>query len=142
MVVLNRITRETLNNARSKQTKDDATQATSYLWSTSNKTSNAVGTFPSLLFLYSYFVLYFFRFAPIYYFTLCHDTPFCRRTYLIPISQLLEVNRQIKEMLVWGVIELDVMEYVSPLVTVGKKYGSRLLRVRLDTRYLNAIMCI
>lgn len=68
-----------------------------------------------------------------------HDySPFCVKSYPIPHAFRNEVDRQIKEMIEWGVIAPQQTEYVSPLVTVKKPDGS--VRVCLDARHLNARM--
>lgn len=65
-------------------------------------------------------------------------TPFFIKSY--PIAQIhrAEIDRQVKEMIEWGVIREQQTEYVSPLVVVTKKDGSP--RVCLDARFLNKRM--
>lgn len=66
------------------------------------------------------------------------DKPFCVKAYPIPFAHRREVDRQVKEMLSWGIIEKGNTEYLSPLVTVVKKDGS--VRICLDARHLNLRM--
>lgn len=65
-------------------------------------------------------------------------SPFYRKSYPIAYAHREEVQRQINEMIEWGIIRKSQTEYVSPLVVVTKKCGQ--LRVCLDARYLNARM--
>lgn len=62
-------------------------------------------------------------------------TGFYIKPYPIPVVFQREVQRQIDEMINWGIIEKKQTEYVSPLVVVKKKDGSP--RICIDARYLN-----
>ncbi|XP_023028732.2 retrovirus-related Pol polyprotein from transposon 17.6 [Leptinotarsa decemlineata] len=65
-------------------------------------------------------------------------SPFYFKSYPVPHAYRSEVNRQLEEMLEWGVIKKSPTEYVNPLVVVRKKGGQ--LRVCLDARHLNSRM--
>lgn len=65
-------------------------------------------------------------------------SPFKQQLYPIPHAYRKEVDRQIQEMLDYGVISRAQTEYVSALVVVKKKDGS--LRVCVDARQLNKRM--
>ncbi|VEN53305.1 unnamed protein product [Callosobruchus maculatus] len=65
-------------------------------------------------------------------------TPFFKRSYPIPVAYRNEVERQVKEMVAWNVIEPAQTEFVSPLVVVKKRDGSA--RICLDARMLNKRM--
>lgn len=64
--------------------------------------------------------------------------PFFIKSYPIPHAYRESVNKQIKEMLDWGVISRSRTEYVNPLVLVSKK--DKTIRVCLDARFLNRRM--
>lgn len=65
-------------------------------------------------------------------------SPFYLKSYPVPYAHREEVQKQIREMIEWGIIRKSQTEYVSPLVVVTKKCGQ--LRVCLDARHLNARM--
>nr|CAH7712900.1 unnamed protein product [Callosobruchus chinensis] len=67
------------------------------------------------------------------------DKPFFCKQYIIPFTYRAEVDKQVKIMLESDVIEQGRTEYVSPLMVVKKKDQS--LRVCLDARHLNSVMC-
>nr|CAH7738807.1 unnamed protein product [Callosobruchus chinensis] len=67
------------------------------------------------------------------------DKPFFCKQYTIPFTYRAEVDKQVKIMLESDVIEQGRTEYVSPLMVVKKKDQS--LRVCLDARHLNSVMC-
>lgn len=57
------------------------------------------------------------------------------KNYPIPFSHRAAVNKQIQQMLDWGIIERAASPYISPLVVVAKKDNT--VRVCLDARALN-----
>lgn len=66
------------------------------------------------------------------------DSPFSSKSYPIPVAYKSEVDKQIREMLVWGIIEPAITEFISPLIVVKKKDSS--VRICLDCRYVNSRM--
>lgn len=65
-------------------------------------------------------------------------TPFIKRSYPIPFSLRVPVERLIREMLELGVIKREPSPYASPVTVVKKKDGS--VRICLDARFLNSKM--
>ncbi|KAF2888961.1 hypothetical protein ILUMI_17213 [Ignelater luminosus] len=62
--------------------------------------------------------------------------PFYLKSYPIPNAYKAEVEKQLQEMVDWGVVSPGTTEYVSPLVMVKKKDNS--VRICLDARFLNS----
>ncbi|KAF2894750.1 hypothetical protein ILUMI_11421 [Ignelater luminosus] len=63
---------------------------------------------------------------------------FYLKSYPIPNAYKAEVEKQLQEMVDWGVVSPSTTEHVSPLVMVKKKDNS--VRVCLDARFLNLRM--
>lgn len=65
------------------------------------------------------------------------EAPVRQRSYRIPERLVPELKKEIKLMLVLGIIEVSTSAWCSPVVLVPKKDGS--LRFCIDFRYLNAV---
>lgn len=66
------------------------------------------------------------------------DVPFKIKPYPIPFSRRPAVEKDIRRMLEWGVIERCLSPYCNPVVCVGKADGT--VRLCLDARRINRII--
>ena len=74
----------------------------------------------------------------VYKIKLTSEEPVYRKPYPIPIKFQEELEHQIEDMLLQGIIEQSASAFNAPLVPVVKKDGS--LRVTVDYRHLNEVV--
>jgi len=72
------------------------------------------------------------------HFTVSEDVPFKIRPYPVPFARRPAVEKELRRMLDWGVVERCSSPYSNPIICVGKADGS--VRLCLDARRINKVI--